>query len=181
MAEPTDRLAELRASARGWHGVQLAVLGFIGLCGVLSKSSGENLPRWLQVTAGLLVLGALVLACLATGLVAAVAWPVYGAAPPAPASDAGSAPDVLAVGRRLRLGIGITYLAVAATALGATSSWWPHRAPEPAATEVTTNGGVACGQLREARPGALALDVDGRNVVIALSDVLQVRPVATCR
>ena len=31
-------LADLADSRRGWHGVQLAVLAFIGLCGVLSDA-----------------------------------------------------------------------------------------------------------------------------------------------
>src|SRR3712207_8556040 len=38
----TGRLDELRASARGWHGVQLAVLGFIGLCGVLQEEQPSD-------------------------------------------------------------------------------------------------------------------------------------------
>lgn len=35
-----------RASAKGWHGVQMAALGFIGLCGVLQRDDGDD-PRWL--------------------------------------------------------------------------------------------------------------------------------------
>ena len=44
MAEVGDRLTELRNSARGWHGVQLAVLGFIGLCGVLQSGAADDNP-----------------------------------------------------------------------------------------------------------------------------------------
>jgi hypothetical protein len=44
-------LAELGRSARGWHGVQLAVLALIGLCGVLTDSDPGD-PRWLRVAAG---------------------------------------------------------------------------------------------------------------------------------
>ena len=71
------RLAALRASARGWHSVQLAVIGFIGLCGVLQGGRPDN-PMWLQVLAGVLALAALAIACVATVLVALVAWPLYG-------------------------------------------------------------------------------------------------------
>ena len=78
----SDRLAELRVSARGWHGVQLAVIGFIGLCGVLQGGRPDN-PMWLQVCAGILALAALAIACLATFLVALVAWPLYGGRRPA--------------------------------------------------------------------------------------------------
>jgi hypothetical protein len=66
-----SRLTALRSSARGWHGVQLAVIGFIGLCGVLQGGRPEN-PMWLQVYAGVLALAALALACVATVLVALV-------------------------------------------------------------------------------------------------------------
>jgi len=45
--------------------VQLAVIGFVGLCGVL-KSGSDAGPTWLEILAGILVLIALVLACLAT-------------------------------------------------------------------------------------------------------------------
>ena len=56
---PSSRLAELRVSARGWHSIQLAVIGFIGFCGVLQNGRPDN-PTWLQVWAGILVLVALV-------------------------------------------------------------------------------------------------------------------------
>src|SRR4051812_24805047 len=72
-----SRLAELRASARGWHGVQLAVLGFIGLCGVLKDRQSSD-PRLLQWAAGLLAVAALAVGCFATYLVARAAWPLYG-------------------------------------------------------------------------------------------------------
>src|SRR3954471_8538074 len=72
------RLAELRTSARGWHGVQLAVLGFIGLCGVLQQQR-SNEPQVVQVLAATAALVALAVACLATYLVGRAAWPLYGA------------------------------------------------------------------------------------------------------
>ena len=36
----------LQTSARGWHGVQLAVLGFIGLCGALHDAGSATGPPW---------------------------------------------------------------------------------------------------------------------------------------
>ncbi|MEP6463709.1 MAG: hypothetical protein ABJC62_09920 [Frankiaceae bacterium] len=181
MIDDPNRLGDLRASARGWHGVQLAVLGFIGLCGVLEKG-GDN-PRWLQIIAGLLVLFALLLACVATGLVASAAWPLYssGRVPTANA-DADDAGELARTGRRLRLGIGITFLAVAVTALAATSSWWPRGASTAGLLEVTSNRGLACGELRDSgRPGVIAITTGGRELVLSLSDVLAVRPVSECR
>jgi hypothetical protein len=101
---------ELRTSARGWHGVQLAVLGFIGLCGALQSGSEGSGPGWLQRAAAVLVLAALAVACLATVLVASEAWPVY-AGRPDPANG-GADTVVRRGGRHLRTGIALTFLAV---------------------------------------------------------------------
>ena len=63
MAEgPSSQLVELRVSARGWHGIQLAAIGFVGFCGVMQDGRPDN-PMWLQVCAGILVLVALALVC----------------------------------------------------------------------------------------------------------------------
>jgi hypothetical protein len=168
-----SRLVELRASAKGWHGVQLAVLGFIGLCGVLQGAAGQDGPHWLQVIAGLLVLLALGLACTATALVATAAWPVHEledrAAP-------GAAVDTL-------LGIQITFVAVVVLALGATSAWWPKSASSGGSAsqvEITTSQGAACGTLQDADPGTIAISSGGRRIVVTAGDVLRLRPVATC-
>jgi hypothetical protein len=73
-SQEPSRSEQLRVSARGWHGVQLAIIGFIGFCGVLQDGRPDN-PTWLQVWAGVLAMAALVLACVATFLVGRVAWP----------------------------------------------------------------------------------------------------------
>ena len=70
----TDGVADLRDSARGWHQIQLAVLGFVGLCGVLQRGRPEN-PSWLQTLALLLIVAALVTALAAVFVVGRVAWP----------------------------------------------------------------------------------------------------------
>ena len=127
--QSSSRIATLRASARGWHGVQLAVLGFIGLCGVLQRDAGAGNPHWLQLLAGLLVLGAFGLACVATVLVALAAWPVYAPRP----HDADEDTEVTSTSRRLRTGITLTYVAVAILALATSSSWWPSESADDAA------------------------------------------------
>jgi hypothetical protein len=172
----TSRLAELRTSARGWHGVQLAVLGFIGLCGVLKGSDG-SLPRWLQVLAGGLVLAALALACIATILVAVAAWPVYARAP--------QPDDQIEVRRtvgRLRTGIALTFLAVALTALATTAQWWPTESATSSAAlvEVTTAEGEVCGELQQFDTSGVTLTADGRVIAIGLGEVLSLRSVTVC-
>jgi uncharacterized membrane protein YoaK (UPF0700 family) len=177
-----SRLVELRASAKGWHGVQLAVLGFIGLCGVLQGAAGQEGPHWLQVIAGLLVLLALGLACTATALVATAAWPVHeledGAA-------AGVSVDRVLhrTARRLRHGIAVTFLAVIVLAVGATSAWWPAQEPSGSAAsqvEVTTSQGAACGTLQVGDPGTIAISSGGQRIVVATADIVRLRPVTAC-
>lgn len=181
-------LAELRTSARGWHGAQLAVLGFIGLCGVLQGDGGDSKPGWLQDLAGLLVLLALALACTATALVASAAWPVYGGKPSSP----GTAAELQRSGRRLRSGLVLTFVAVTVLAVATSSAWWPAQestaggsaagavGSSTALVEVTTDGGTACGTLAPADPGTLVVVVGGQRFVLALTDVRSVRPADAC-
>ena len=68
----------LTASAREWHKLQLGVLGFVGLCGVLRDDAGSGRPLWLQDLSGIAALADLVLALIAVTLVATVALPAGG-------------------------------------------------------------------------------------------------------
>src|SRR5437763_17048159 len=69
---------ELAASARGWHTIQMAVLGFIGICGILRTASGPA-PRAVQWLAAALAVAALAAACVAIFTVGRVAYPVSDA------------------------------------------------------------------------------------------------------
>ncbi len=174
-ADLTTDIAELRTSARGWHGVQLAVLGFIGLCGALN-SSGSDEPGWLQQLAGLLVLVSLVLACVATVLVASAAWPVYGAAH----ASVSAAEEIQHTGRRLRTGIVLTFLAVVVLALATSSSWWPSDNGDGDLVELSTARGSVCGTLVDAEAGTVAVEASGQRVVVPLQDVVTLLPIADC-
>ena len=173
-AEPASRLAQLRSSARGWHGVQLAVIGFIGLCGVLQGGRPDN-PMWIQVLAGVLALAALVLACTATFLVARVAWPLYGGR---------EMEDPGREGARLRTGLVLTFVAVALLALGTASGWWPQDGGDAGdgglVSVQATSGERWCGPLGEAGPGRLSIAVDGRPVVVSFADLAVVAPADGC-
>jgi hypothetical protein len=172
-----DALAAIQSSARGWHSIQLAVLGFIGLCGVIQGGAGDDNPAWLRLVAAALVAGALVVSCTAVAMVGTVAWPVDGFA------GSGDVPDasrLARASRRLRVGIALTFVAVAALAVGATSSWWPDDESPSGNVEVSTRAGVLCGELVEAAPGSIALDVGGRTVAIPLAQVSSLRSVAGC-
>jgi len=173
-------LAQLRTSARGWHGVQLATIGFIGLCGVLQGGRPDN-PMWLQVFAGLLALAALALACVATFLVARVAWPLYGGRETVGADEAA---ELARDGARLRKGLVLTFAAVAILGLGTATGWWPQ--PEANAgggalvSVQATNGERVCGALGDGGPGRLSVSVNGTPVVVALADVAAVSPADHC-
>jgi hypothetical protein len=161
------RSATVRDSARGWHQIQLAVLGFVGLCGVLEPGRPDN-PMWLQTLAGLLVVGALLTALVAIFIVGRVAWPP-AAAPARPAEH-------------LRAGILLTFLAVGMLALGTASMWWPRSAQQGEQVELQAADGRAwCGRLTAAPDGAVSVQADSRAVVLAVGDVAALRPVDSCR
>jgi hypothetical protein len=178
--ETTGRLAELRVSARGWHGVQLAVLGFIGFCGVLESGGSDDNPHWLRVLAGLLVLAAFGLACTGTVFVALAAWPTYG-----PGSNTeGQSREVARTSARLRVGIVLTFVAVAVLAIATSSAWWPSGGSggtDTSVVRVSTPAGEICGDLQESsRSGVLAVTVDGQVAEVSLSNVSAITPVNGC-
>ncbi|WP_219417814.1 hypothetical protein [Pseudonocardia nigra] len=163
-AESVDEAADgLRASARGWHGIQLAVLGFIGLCGVLQQD--RALPLAVELVAAVLAL--LALACLATVLIGMVAWPL--------GQTAGNAE------RRLRAGIVLTFVAVATVALSAAAGWWPSTEPAAGLVEASDAAGRTwCGRFAETGSGGLTLIVDGDELTLPLRALTHVRPVGAC-
>lgn len=160
--------------------MQLAVIGFIGLCGVLQGGRPDN-PMWLQVSAGVLALAALVLACVATFLVALVAWPLYGGREPTVTDEAA---ELERDGRRLKRGLVLTFTALALLALGTATGWWPQDAPDGGGGELVaieaTTGERWCGVLTASSPGSVRVSVDGDAVVVSLQDVAALGPVDSC-
>ena len=180
-AAPPDRLAELRSSAKGWHGIQLAALGFIGLCGVINTGDATN-PWGLQVLSGILVLVAFFLACGGIYLVGRAAWPLYRGAPAAGGDDA----DALEVtSRQLTRGLLLTFSSIAALALATATSWWPQEENEGSAAATvqvqTGDGRTACGELAQSpQRGVLRLVDDAQSIVVRLDAVARVTPVSGC-
>ncbi len=192
-ADPPDRLTELRSSAKGWHGIQLAALGFIGLCGVIHTGDGAD-PRALQVLSGILVLVAFGLACGGIYLVGRAAWPLYGGEPVVAGGrddrerrddhDDGAA--IAIASRQLTRGLLLTFLSIAALALATATSWWPNDeagggAASDAVQVQTDDGRTACGELTAvSQPGTLRILSDGQPVIVALDTVASVQPVGGC-
>ena len=179
-AEPgAERLVELRSSARGWHGIQLAVIGFVGLCGVL-KGEGSGAPDWVEALAGYLALAALVLACIATYQVGRAAWPFYDVRRAAPTVSE----ELLRTSRRITTGLALTFLAVALVALAGLSSWWPadeEAGGAAAATvELEAGGSSVCGTLADAQQGAVAVVANGRQVTVPIDQLTGLHPADGC-
>ena len=179
-----DRLAELRSSAKGWHGVQLAALGFIGLCGVI-KPGGSPAPEGVQALSGTLILVAFVAACSGIYAVGKAAWPIYGSGPVHTTdADPGA---VERASRQLKRGLVLTFLSIALTALATTTSWWPTDdagggADAGGSVQIqATSGQSICGELAEStEAGTLRLVTNGQPVTLQLGQVASVRPVGGC-
>jgi hypothetical protein len=187
MNSPYEAGLQVQESAREWNKLQLGVLGFSGICGVLRRDGESPNPWWLQDLTAVAALAGLVLAVAAVMLIASVASPLV-LVPGRPASTA----------RRLRAGIGITFVAVACTALSALSAWWPDAAPAQAqgttaATSadagrkvfggrvvVTTDSERACGVALGIGNGLLNLDVDGERVRVPLTNLTSINWVEAC-
>ena len=181
-AAPSDRLAELRGSAKGWHGIQLAALGFIGLCGVIQTGDARD-PWALQVISGILVLVAFALACAGIYLVGRAAWPLYRGEEPAAAGD--EAATIELTSRQLTRGLLMTFLSIAALALATAASWWPQDEPGAAGASTvrvqTDDGRTACGELTGSpQPGTLRIVADARPVVVSLDAIASVAPAERC-
>jgi hypothetical protein len=181
-APPSGRLAELRLSARGWHGVQLAVIGFVGLCGVIKRES-PSVPTWLEILSGILVLAALLLACLATYLVGRVAWPLYD--PRRRGADEDDPGEIARSSRRLTRGLVLTFVAVALVALASAASWWPSKeagggAAGAAFVEVEAQGSSFCGTLGDSPPGTVRVEGGDQPVQVAIDALSSIRPVDGC-
>lgn len=104
-------------------------------------------PDGLQVFAGILALVALAIACLATFLVALVAWPLYGGR-----SATDDAAELERDGRRLKQGLVLTLVALAVLAMGTASGWWPQDEGGGDIAVQATSGERWCGSLADAGP-----------------------------
>ncbi|MFI2370865.1 hypothetical protein [Streptomyces sp. NPDC018833] len=179
-AAPAPSPKDLRASAQGWHGLQLAVLGFVGLCGVLREGGSVQAPRSVQIAAAILALSALAVACCSAFLIGRAAWPLYGA------RTGSHPPEPRRASRDLRVGIALTFTAVALLALSTSVSWWPSdegggaAAGGTALIRVSTSASTVCGSLGEGDDGFVTVRVDERVLPLPLSDVVAVRPAASC-
>jgi hypothetical protein len=170
-AAPGDRLETLSASARGWHTIQMAVLGFIGICGVLRTASSPA-PRAVQWLAGALAVTALAGACTAVFTVGRVAYPVGDALDGDRAVAGGTA--------RLRTGIRLTIIALILAVIAALSGWWPAPASNPAVAVTGTTGQAWCGPLVSGPADAISVRTANGIIAVPAQAIAQVSPVGRC-
>lgn len=181
-----DRLA---VSARGWHRIQLAALGFIGLCGVLWSTGESNAPQSVNWIAALLALVAIVLQGVAVYLVGTVAYPFYGAPAGTGGDGADSAGDEQSLdanSQRLRRGIRMTYGAVGLVVVATLAAWWPDSGDSvdsgvSGLVEVRDAEGTSvCGELVDSAGGELALETADGAVRVSLGAIAELGTVTEC-
>lgn len=160
-------------SARGWLRIQLAVLGFVGFCSVTWAGGASSAPPWAQGIAAALVSSSFVLALVAIFLVGTVAYALPGT-PEEATGAARRGPG------RLRTGIVLTYLAMAAVVAATLTAWWP--AAEGGGPDVEVRGADSslCGELLDGPDGALRLNTADGVVDVPLTAIINVAPVANC-
>jgi len=168
---PGDRLESLSASARGWHTIQMAVLGFIGICGIL-RTTSSTAPRAIQWLAGALAVAALAVACMAIFTVGRVAYPVGDALEGDHAVAGGAA--------RLRAGIRLTVIALILAVIAALSGWWPSPASNQAVAVTGTTGQAWCGPLVSGPADAISVRTANGIIAVPTQAIAQVSPVGRC-
>jgi hypothetical protein len=173
-AAPADRLEEISASARGWHTIQMAVLGFIGICGVL-RATTSPAPGAVQWLAAAVAVAALAAASLAVFTVGRVAYPVSNAA-----DGASALPSAGQAAGRLRAGIRLTVVALILAVIAALSGWWPAPASSSAVAVTATTGQAWCGPLVTGPAAAISVRTGKGVVTVPAQAIAQVRPVAQC-
>lgn len=179
-ASPADGLERISSSARGWHTIQMAVLGFIGICGIL-RSASSPAPRAVQWLAAALAVAALAAACAAIFTVGRVAYPVSDTA-----DGASAVPGAAAAVGRLRIGIRLTIVALILAVIAALSGWWPAASASTstaaaAAVAVTAASGQAwCGPLVSGPAGAVSVRTAHGVITVPAQDIAQVSPAAQC-
>jgi hypothetical protein len=170
-AVPGDGRESLSASARGWHTIQMAVLGFIGICGVL-RTTSSTAPRAVQWLAGALAVAALAVACMAIFTVGRVAYPI-GDAPDGDRAVAGGS-------ARLRTGIRLTVAALILAVIAALSGWWPAPASNPAVAVTGATGQAWCGPVVSGPAGAISVRTASGMITVPTQAIAQVSPVGRC-
>jgi hypothetical protein len=153
----------------------MAVLGFIGICGVLRTTGSSPAPRAVEWLAAALAVAALVVACLAVFTVGQVAYPVISAT-----GDASAAPALARAAARLRAGIRLTIVALILAVIAGLSGWWPSASATTATAITGTTGQAWCGQLVEGPTGAISVRTAQGVISVPAPAIAQVRPVAAC-
>jgi hypothetical protein len=166
-----DRLETLSASARGWHTIEMAVLGFIGICGIL-RTTSSSAPHAVQWLAGALAVAALAVACTAIFTVGRIAYPVGDALEGDRAMADGTA--------RLRAGIRLTIVALTLAVIAALSGWWRSPASNPAVAVTGTTGQAWCGPLVSGPADAISVRTANGIIAVPTQAIAQVSPIGRC-
>ncbi|WP_162907687.1 hypothetical protein [Allorhizocola rhizosphaerae] len=161
-------------SAKGWHNIQLAVMGFIGLCGVLRMGETPAGPQWLMWWSTAMSILAFGTSLLSMWMVGSVAFPLYGFM-----GEGQQLPDN-APGR-LKGGIGLTFAAIILMVLASLAGWWPSSAGGDQVEVRDSQGASACGAWVDGAPaGSVWIRTDEGTVTVNLRQIADLRPVSSC-
>lgn len=159
-------------SAKGWHSIQLGVLGFIGFCGVQQMSEPVKGPEWLSWWWMGFSAFAFGLSLVSMWFIGGVAYPVYGGGIDRMPKNAPG---------RLRTGIRMAFSSILMMVVAALGGWWPSEASPNLVSVTDASGASACGTWVEGAPaGSIFLDTSDGRVTVRLAQVSEVRPVASC-
>lgn len=172
--QPVGLTNPMAESAKGWHNIQLAVMGFIGLCGVLRMGNEPDGPAWLGMWSAGMVILAFVSSLLSMWMVGSVAFPLY--------NFGGESQMPAGAPQRLRGGIRMTFVSILLMVLGGLAGWWPSGVGGDKVEVRDANGTSRCGTWVDGAPaGSIWLRTsDGTVITINLRAVAEMNQVGAC-
>lgn len=182
--DPLQRLSAVQTAARGWREAQLAILGLLGIVGVVkSDTLLSALPDPVRYVALCAVLTAFVGALVGALMFTRAAWPPLDSRLVADpdAEDRQLNDAVRTAQRRTKIGYVATVVAAVAMAAAFSLAWWPpSNATGPRPVRVSTSTGPVCGTLRTSTGNFLVIRVSGQDITVPMDRVMVIEPTTSC-
>jgi hypothetical protein len=173
-------LERVRQAAKDWRTAQVSLLGLITVVSVLKgPDSIASLDGGAKVWVGVLLLLALVCAGTGTYLLAEVAYGLPRALARFRTQPSVDDVDLALHGAlRLRVGLGLTFVALALMA-GAIGTSWYGPSPAKLSIRIDTAAGTFCGELVSGDATTMLISTKQGRQAVAVRDIVSTTP-ATC-